>query len=322
MKRTALIGIIVLSSTICLWLLFAWLSITESTYRQPPISGAEANAAVPQSIYQPAHFADGEVSTYKIRLKKGILVIPAGKVTFAAQQLDRDGTSQWKFTLKGGAIGGLIHYDATSIVNAAFTHSKEYNTVQSDLSSRKVDLDFDEKNRVCKRTLDGHPDGQVVTEAETLDPLSIIFKFREMDLAAAGKFSSAVSDGKATFPVTVNVVGKKSIRIGQQDYRAILVEPDLGNLRGIFKNDSNAKLQIWLSDDAHRAPLRIKTKIKHGTFIAELEKYQRPEQPNPPSTAATTPRLIKLIIRLALFIFIVGFFLRRICIQHEGFTTD
>ena len=313
MKRGALIGIIVFSSGACLWLLLAWLSITESTYRQPTIPRAEANAAaLPQSVYQPDHFTDGEVSAYKIRLEKGILVIPAGKVTFAVRKLDRNGTALWEFTLKGGAIGGLIHYDATSIVNAAFTHSLEYHTVQSDLSSRKVDLAFDEKNHVCKRTLDGHPDGQVVTEAETLDPLSIIFKFREMDLAADGKFSSAVSDGKATFPVTVNVVGKQSIRIGSQAYRAILVEPDLGNLRGIFKNNSNAKLQIWLSDDAHRTPLRIKTKIKHGTFIAELEKYQRPKQPNPPSAVATTPRLIKLIISFALFIFIVSFFLRRI----------
>ncbi|MBC8326542.1 MAG: DUF3108 domain-containing protein [Verrucomicrobia subdivision 3 bacterium] len=312
MKRGALIGIIVFSSAGCLWLLLAWLSITESTYRQPAISRAEAKAvAAPQGIYQPEHFTDGEMSAYKIRLENGFLVLPAGKVTFAVRKLDRNGMALWEFTLKGGAIGGLIHYDATSIVNASFTHSREYHTVQSDLSSRKVDLAFDEKNRVCKRTLDGHPDGQVVTEMETLDPLSIIFKFREMNLAAASKFSSAVSDGKATFPVTVNVVGKQAIKIGGQAYHTILVEPDLGNFRGIFKKNPNAKLQIWLSDDAHRIPLRIKTKIKHGTFIAELEKYQRPRQPNSPSAVATTSRLIKLIISGAVFIFLVGFFLRR-----------
>ena len=63
----------------------------------------------------------------------------------------------------------------------------------------------------------------------------------------------------------------------EETYKAILVEPDLGNLRGIFKKDPSAKLQIWLSDDSHRTALRIKTKIKHGTFIADLVDYQRPE---------------------------------------------
>ena len=55
------------------------------------------------------------------------------------------------------------------------------------------------------------------------------------------------------------------------------MEPDLGQLRGVFQKDPDAKLQIWLSDDSHRAVLRIRTKVKHGTFIADLADYQRPE---------------------------------------------
>jgi hypothetical protein len=55
------------------------------------------------------------------------------------------------------------------------------------------------------------------------------------------------------------------------------VEPDLGNLRGVFNKDPEAKLQIWLSDDTYRVPLRIRTKIGRGNFITELEDYQRPD---------------------------------------------
>jgi hypothetical protein len=150
--------------------------------------------------------------------------------------------------------------------------------VQTDLASRKVDLTFDEKAQHCKRTLNGSPNGMVNTEPSTFDPLSIIFKFREMDLDRPGEFSSAVCDGKATFPAKVTVIGKEEIKIGKKTFKAILVEPDLGNLRGIFKKDPGAKLQIWLSDDSHRTALRIKTKIKYGTFIADLADYQRPEQ--------------------------------------------
>ena len=279
MKRAALIGIIAVVGFVFLWQLLAWLSKTESNYR-PPLAGANlednATQTVPE-IYQPRRFADGEVSTYKIRLKKGILVAPVGTCTFTVKLIDTNGTPQWQFTLKGGAMAGLIHYDATSIVNATFTHSREYHTVQKDLASRKVDLAFDKKNRVCKRTLNGSPVGEVPTEAHTLDPLSIIFKFREMDLEQSGEFFSAVCDGKATFAAKAKVIGREPIKIGDKTYEAILVEPDLGEMRGIFRKEEGAKLQIWLSADAHQTVLRIKTKIKHGTFIADLENYQRPK---------------------------------------------
>jgi hypothetical protein len=140
-----------------------------------------------------------------------------------------------------------------------------------------VDLAFDEKNRVCKRSLNGNPQGEVPTEAHTLDPLSIIFKFREMDLWTDGEFSGAVCDGKATFAVKAAVIGKEKIKIGEKTYETILVQPDLGEMRGIFRKEEGAKLQIWLSADAHQTVLRIKTKIKNGTFIADLENYQRPK---------------------------------------------
>ena len=284
MKRTALIGIILGASVISLWLLLAWLGKTESNYRQPepgmrygiPNEIKQTNST--QRVYQPSRFTDGEVSIYKVRVEKGILTLPAGKVTFTADLLDANSTKRWQFTLKGSAIGGLVKYDVTSIVNASFTHALEYHTVQTDLASRKVDLTFDEKAQHCKRTLNGSPNGTVNTEPSTFDPLSIIFKFREMDLDRPGEFSSAVCDGKATFPVKVTVIGKEEIKIGKKTFKAILVEPDLGNLRGIFKKDPGAKLQIWLSDDSHRTALRIKTKIKYGTFIADLADYQRPEQ--------------------------------------------
>ncbi len=283
MKRTALIGIIALTGLISLWLLLAWMGKTESTYRQPrpgmryENNATETKAPLKPLIYQPRHFANGEACFYKVRIEKGFLTLPAGKVAFRTKKIDLNGTTGWQFTLKGGAIGGLVQYDASSVVNATFTHSLEYHTIQTDLSSRKVDLVFDEKARLCKRILDGKPDGQVETEASTFDPLSIIFKFRELDLETAGEFSCAVCDGKATFPAKITVVGKQEIKIGEKSFQTILVEPDLGQLRGVFKKDPNAKLQIWLSDDDRRVPLRIKTKIKHGTFIADLEKYEGAE---------------------------------------------
>ncbi len=270
MKRTALIGIIVLSSLACLWLLLAWLSKTETTY-QP--TDTNSTPSVPTAVYQPHSFTAGEVATYKIKIA-GITV---GKCTFRADLLDENGTAQWRFTLKGGAAGGLVRYDSTSIVNASFNHSISYHTVQKDAASRTVTLAFDEKNLKVKRRLNGNSDGEADTQPNTLDPISVIFKFRELNLINPGTLTTHVSDGKGTFPVKVNVVGPQKIEIGNREFDAILVEPDLGNLRGVFNKDPEAKLQIWLSAQADRVPLRIRTKIGRGNFITELEDYTRPE---------------------------------------------
>ena len=113
-KRAALIGIILGASVISLWLLLAWLGKTESNYRQPepgmrygiPNEIKQTNST--PRVYQPSRFTDGEVSIYKVRVEKGILTLPAGKVTFTADLLDANGTKRWQFTLKGSAIGGLV----------------------------------------------------------------------------------------------------------------------------------------------------------------------------------------------------------------------
>ena len=124
-KRAALIGIILGASVISLWLLLAWLGKTESNYRQPkpgvrygmPNEIKQTNST--PRVYQPTRFADGELSTYKIKL----FALPIGKCTFSAKLVDQNSTPQWHFEMHAGANGLPVKYDARSIVNAAFTHS-------------------------------------------------------------------------------------------------------------------------------------------------------------------------------------------------------
>ena len=71
-------------------------------------------------------------------------------------------------------------------------------------------------------------------------------------------------------------MSRKVISIGGKKYPAIFVEPDLGELRGVFNKSPNAKVQIWFSDDARQVPLRIRTKIYLGSFVANLKDYRPP----------------------------------------------
>src|SRR5690606_15786991 len=37
-------------------------------------------------------------------------------------------------------------------------------------------------------------------------------------------------------------------------------------------------IELWISDDAHRMPLRVVAHSEYGDFQAELVSYQRPDQ--------------------------------------------
>jgi hypothetical protein len=62
----------------------------------------------------------------------------------------------------------------------------------------------------------------------------------------------------------------------------VIVEPQLAEGTGLFVKEKNAKLRIWLTDDARRIPVRMRSKVAVGSVSADLEEYT-------PPTAAAAP---------------------------------
>ena len=54
------------------------------------------------------------------------------------------------------------------------------------------------------------------------------------------------------------------------NYDAFLIEPEIEHISGVFKKSKKAKIQIWLTADERRIPLRIKSKVAVGSFVADL----------------------------------------------------
>jgi hypothetical protein len=77
-------------------------------------------------------------------------------------------------------------------------------------------------------------------------------------------------------PVTVEVVKRERIEAAGKSWNALLIRPTiLTTERGFFSKDSEA--QIWLSDDADRIILRIKSRFATGTYLnLELKSHRRP----------------------------------------------
>jgi hypothetical protein len=49
-----------------------------------------------------------------------------------------------------------------------------------------------------------------------------------------------------------------------------LVEPDLKDIGGVFRKSKNAKLEVWVTSDNRHIPVKIKSKVIVGSFVAEL----------------------------------------------------
>jgi hypothetical protein len=109
----------------------------------------------------------------------------------------------------------------------------------------------------------------------SLDPLSIFYAFRLQELSEGIELSSPVTDGKRCVTGNVKVLRKEKISVPAGSFETYLVEPDLKHVRGIFEKSPGARLFVWVTADGRSIPVRIKSKVIVGSFVAELVSIEK-----------------------------------------------
>lgn len=105
------------------------------------------------------------------------------------------------------------------------------------------------------------------------DILSALFYFRTIDLSKYSIGEVVVLKNfykDSTFSLPVKIIGKEIIKVAAGKFKTIQVQPGVsaGNL---FKFDG--KINVWLTDDARKIPVKVATSIFIGEVGAELYKY-------------------------------------------------
>ena len=108
----------------------------------------------------------------------------------------------------------------------------------------------------------------------TFDPLSVFYAFRIGQPDENNEIITHVSDGKKVVKATGKILKKQKIRVEGKAYNTLLVEPEIEGVSGVFKKTSDSKLRIWVTDDKLRIPVRIKSKVTVGSFVANLISYK------------------------------------------------
>jgi len=69
--------------------------------------------------------------------------------------------------------------------------------------------------------------------------------------------SRPVSDGKRCVMGKARMVSRQKVMIGDKEFDTWLVEPELGQIGGMFEKSPNAKLQIWVTADKRKISVRV-----------------------------------------------------------------
>jgi len=162
-----------------------------------------------------------------------------------------------------------------SYTDITMSHSLRYFKSHEGRSKKdiNVDFDWDKKQAQYSKLGKGANNAPISILPGTFDPLSVFFAFRMYDLNEKKEIKIPVTDGKKMALGKVNVIQREVIKVNGNEYDTFLVEPELGDLGGVFEKSKDAKLQIWVTADNRRIPVRIKSKVIVGSFVAELTSY-------------------------------------------------
>jgi hypothetical protein len=121
---------------------------------------------------------------------------------------------------------------------------------------------FDEKNQ------------PIPIQPGSFDLLSVYYAFRLMELNEGVELQVPVTDGKKCVIGKAKVIKREQIKVRGVFYDTFLVEPSMEHIKGVFEKTKNAKLQLWVTADAACIPVRAKSEVIVGSFVAELVSVQ------------------------------------------------
>ncbi len=107
------------------------------------------------------------------------------------------------------------------------------------------------------------------------DPMSITYYVRSLPLEIGQELIIPTTNGKELFLTEVDGVEKtrRKFTIGRRD--AILLEPNIKDLGGVFRKSKDASIRFWFSDDDQQLPLRMESAVAVGKFWAELVRIEQ-----------------------------------------------
>jgi hypothetical protein len=228
-------------------------------------------AAAPVTPVASYPFAVGEKLSYSAKL--GMLTLGSGTLEVASIDTVRGVES---FRLRFRLRGKTMFYSLDDVLESWVG--------TSDMTSRRFVQDFVENDKTYKRQFEIFPDsgffrerGRDATEATPADPLddaAFFYFVRMTPLEVGKKYSYDRYFRKNKNPVTIEVVKREKMDLPDGTKAQCLVLHPTIDTKGLFSKRSETL--IWLTDDARRLPVQIRSKFPFGTITLRLKDMELP----------------------------------------------
>ena len=104
-----------------------------------------------------------------------------------------------------------------------------------------------------------------------LDELSVLYYVRTLSLPAGATVRAKVFASKKNWELEVRVQGRETLETVLGRRETLVVEPLL-KFEGIFQQ--KGRVIVWLTDDAERIPVQMRSEIKVGSFVSRLTRRE------------------------------------------------
>lgn len=120
-----------------------------------------------------------------------------------------------------------------------------------------------------------------------LDELSVLYFVRTLRLAEGRTVTAKVFASKKNWDLEVKVLGRETLETALGRRETFLVEPLL-KFEGIFQQ--KGRVLVWLTQDAERIPVLMKSEVKIGSFVSTLARREvGPTQAGSNASQVRTP---------------------------------
>jgi hypothetical protein len=238
------------------------------------LAALQGGAADPPAPRYP--WGVGERLTYSAKL--GMISLGSGTLEVAGIDTVR-GTKVFKFRFR--LQGKTIVYSLDDVLES-FVGTE-------DMISRRFVQDFVENGKPIKRHYEIFPDSGYFREegkpgtqpapADALDDAAFFYFVRVTELQVGKKYTFDRYFRKEKNPVTIEVIKREKMELPDgRDVDCLVLHPVI-DTKGMFSKRSDTR--IWLTDDARRLPVQIRSKFPFGTITLRMR-----EMVLPPTTAA------------------------------------
>ena len=170
----------------------------------------------------------------------------------------------------------LSYIDTETLVSRYF-----YKRLREGDYKKTVEITFDHEAAEAR-----YADGRVFeTVSGVQDVLSAFFYVRNLDLAPGNVYSVPAHSSRKTYDLKVVVHGRERVEVDAGTFDCFVVEPMIEG-DGLFKHEG--KLTMYITDDARRVPVLIRTKVPVGSIDVQLKDY-RPGRPLVPRDVRGEP---------------------------------